>query len=142
MIRLRPHHLLCMLTYSGEGYSPEFSANFDRIASSIAAGNQTVEIVFGPDDVCAPILGDADCHCRNASVDERDRLAAEALGELLHQPLNGGAKFKITGDKLDRMREAFAKGTIRKACQGCQWSRFCDGIASGGFAGTRLLCDR
>lgn len=129
-----------MLTHAGEGYSPEFNANFDRIAGFIAAGNQTIEVVFGPDDVCAPILADADCHCRNASVLERDRLAAEALSELLHQPLNGGAKLEITGDMLDGMREAFARGTIRKACQGCQWSRFCNAVAKDNFAGTRLRC--
>ena len=43
-IRIRPHDLLCMLTFVGKGYSPEFVANFERIAGLIASGDQTVGI--------------------------------------------------------------------------------------------------
>ena len=30
-IKLRAHHLLCLLTYVGKGYSPAFTANYDRV---------------------------------------------------------------------------------------------------------------
>lgn len=138
-IRIRPHHLLCMLTFAGKGYSPEFIANFDRIAHLIASGDQTVEIVLGPDDICAPILTGSDCHCENPSVSERDRLAAEALTDLLKQPVRENTRLHFDAATLDRMREAFAAGTIRKACEGCQWSPFCDAIAKDKFVETRLL---
>lgn len=128
-----------MLTFAGKGYSPEFVANFERIARLIAAGDQTVEIVFGPDDICAPILADSNCHCGNSSVSERDRLAAEALTDLLKQPVRENTRLQLDHGTLDRMREAFAAGTIRKACQGCHWSPFCDAIARNRFTETRLL---
>ena len=139
-ICLRPHHLLCMLTFAGKGYSPEFISNFDRIAGLIASGAQSVEIVLAPDDICAPLLGDPTCHCRNASLSERDRFAAEALVDLLHQPIDQNAKVHLTPEILARMRAAFAAGTTRKACNGCQWSPTCDGIARDSFRETRLLC--
>jgi uncharacterized protein len=139
-IRIRPHHLLCMLTFVGKGYSPEFIANFERIARLIAAGDQAVDIVFAPDDICAPLMSDQSCHCRNASVLERDRLAAEALTGLLQRPVREGAKLQLNSEILDRMREAFEAGTIRKACRGCQWSEFCGDIAKGNFSQTLLVC--
>jgi uncharacterized protein len=128
-----------MLTFAGKGYSPEFTANFERIADLIASGDQTVEVVFAPDDICAPLLADPGCHCQNSSVAERDRFAAESLSELLHQPVHQGTKLHLTRGTLDRMRQAFAAGTIRKACLGCQWSPFCDVIAKDSFIATRLL---
>lgn len=139
-IRVRPHHLLCMLTFAGKGYSPQFVTNFERIAHRIARGTQTIEIVFGPDDICAPILDDTSCHCLNASIRERDRLAAIALADLLEVPLKEGEAFKLNPERLDRMRSAFAAGTIRKACVGCQWSPICDSIAGDSFSQTALLC--
>jgi uncharacterized protein len=139
-IRLRPHHLLCMLTYAGKGYSPEFISNFDRIASLIASGDQNIEIVFTPDDICAPLMTDPACHCQNSSIAERDRLAAQSLSDLLHQPIHQNARIFLSRETLDRMRNAFAAGTIRKSCQGCQWSPICDGIAHDNFRDTRLLC--
>ena len=128
-----------MLTFAGEGYSPDFIANFERITRSIAAGNQTVEITFAPDDICAPLLTEESCHCRNASVDERDTLAAESLAQLLEMPIDPGAQITLTATTLDRMRQAFREGTIRKACRGCQWVPLCDGIAANNFIDTRLL---
>jgi hypothetical protein len=129
-----------MLTFAGEGYTPEFVANFERIAGLIAAGDQTVEIVFAPDDICAALLHEPDCHCREESVSERDRIAAAALSGLLRQPVTERARIELTQNVLERMREAFAAGTIRSACQGCQWSPLCDGIAGGGFSKTSLRC--
>lgn len=137
---MRPHHLLCMLTFVGKGYSPEFIANFEQVARLIASGDQTVEIVFGPDDLCAPLLGDPSCHCRNASVLERDRLAAEALTVLLQQPVDEGSILRLTRNVLDELRRAFQAGIIRKACRGCQWSEFCDEISAKNFSETVLLC--
>ena len=71
IVRLRPHHLLCILTFAGEGYSPSFVANFAAIAARIGAG-ETIELVAGPDDICAPLEGTDDTHCHGASVTGRD----------------------------------------------------------------------
>lgn len=129
-----------MLTFAGEGYSKQFVTNFERIARRIASGAHIAEIVFGPDDICAPILDDSSCHCRNASIRERDRLAAQALTNLLHQPVKQGAMLDLSRETLDLMRSAFAAGTIRKACVGCQWSGTCDSIAEAEFRQSALVC--
>lgn len=131
-----------MLTFVGKGYSALFIANFERIAQRIAAGDQIIDITFGPDDICAPILSDPACHCRNSTISERDSLAADALGDLLQQPIHPGAHITLTDATLDRLRQAFRAGTIRRACHGCQWVPLCDSIAASNFIDTRLLASR
>ncbi len=54
-VRLRGHHLLCMLTFVGKGYSPAFVENYDRIAGRLSEG-EDILLVDGPDDICAPLL--------------------------------------------------------------------------------------
>jgi uncharacterized protein len=141
-IHLRPHHLLCMLTFLGKGYSPAFVANLEQVVRRLSTGTETIQIVAGPDDICAPLLrecGESDRHCHRSSVLERDRLATEAIGTLLGNTLAPGAHLLLTHADLDNLRSAFAAGTIREACTGCQWKPLCDNIAANGFTDTFLV---
>jgi hypothetical protein len=136
-IRLRPHHLLCMLTYAGKGYSPAFTANYDVIAGRIARG-EDILIVEGPDDVCAPLLGDDDAHCWRDSVTKRDQLASRDLTLLLARPIQAGQRLALSSTLLSRMRQAFAKNRTREACLGCEWNTLCTAIAAEGYRATRF----
>lgn len=143
MVRLRPHHLLCILTFAGKGYSPGFVQNLQQVVDRIAHTDDPILIVDGPDDICAPLLtpqqDEATCHCLQPSVQQRDHLAAEALTNLLQLPIQPGQTLQLQPPTLHLMRTAFAAGTLRAACNGCQWKPFCDSIAHSNFTGTRLL---
>ncbi len=136
-VRLRAHHLLCMLTYVGKGYSDAFCRNYDVIAARLSAGEDIV-MVTGPDDVCGPVVDAPDTHCHNDSVLVRDAAAEAAVSALLGQSLAAGSRFALDAALLAAMRTAFAAGTTRQGCGGCEWSGLCDGIAGTGFQGTRL----
>ncbi|WP_011580614.1 MULTISPECIES: DUF1284 domain-containing protein [Chelativorans] len=136
-IRLRAHHLLCLLTYVGKGYSPAFTANYDVIAGRLAAG-EDILVVGGPDDICAPMLGDAEPHCLCESVRERDRLAADDVAALLGRPITPGVSLKLRNADLHRMRAAFSSGQVRAACVGCEWNTLCNEIAGSGYRGARF----
>jgi len=136
-IRLRAHHLLCMLTYAGDGYSRAFTANLDAISERISAG-EDVLIVDGPDDVCAPLLREADPHCLRDSVQARDALAARDLGPLLGVEIIEGAHLTLGPAHLQHMREAFVSGKARAACQGCEWYGLCTAEARRGFRQAKL----
>ncbi len=41
MVRLRAHHLLCLLTYVGKGYSEAFVRRADALAARLSAGEPT-----------------------------------------------------------------------------------------------------
>ncbi|ODT65643.1 MAG: 2Fe-2S ferredoxin [Pelagibacterium sp. SCN 63-23] len=137
-IRLRPHHLLCLQTYAGKGYSAAFTANFDRLAARLAAGEDIV-IVEGPDDICAPLLGESEAHCRRDSVSERDREASRQLSELSPTPIATGTRLAIEPERLRLWRAAFARDSFRAACSGCEWHSLCGAIARDGFAGVSIL---
>ncbi len=134
-VRLRAHHLLCLLTYRGVGYSPAFVDNFDEICRRLTAG-EDVSLVEGPDDICAPLCAaeGADCHCLGASVTGRDGLARAALADDL--PTDG--ILVLTPARIADWRRRFADGQIRAACAGCQWFDLCSDVAQSGFVGVRL----
>lgn len=136
-VRLRAHHLLCMLTYVGKGYSPAFVENYEVIASRLSAGEE-IELVAGPDDICGPLTADPKAHCHGPSVVERDREAADAVARLIGSPLPPGARITPSAALLARLRKTFATGEIRTACSGCEWSELCDHVADGGYVGVRV----
>ena len=74
-----------MLSYSGEGYTPRFTKNFDAIVARLNAGAVMVEIVAGQDDICAGLVDDASClsgharHCVSHTVQARDAMALNSV---------------------------------------------------------------
>ncbi|WP_448949916.1 DUF1284 domain-containing protein [Labrys neptuniae] len=139
-VRLRAHHLLCMLTYVGKGYSPGFVANFDAIAARLSEG-EDILIVAGPDDVCAPLLQDAASHCHEPRIDQRDEFAIRDVSALMRLPVRTGTRIALTPTMLARFRGAFAANLTRTACTGCEWSGLCSEIARNRYEDTRLRRD-
>lgn len=133
-VRLRPHHLLCMLTFIGKGYTEAFTENYVRIAARLSEG-EDILMVEGPDDICAPLLDEEDPHCWRKSVVDRDNRARVAVEELLGVPAGPGAVICPDAVFLAKMRDAFAAGEIRKACIRCEWSSLCTDVAADGFDG-------
>lgn len=136
-VRLRGHHLLCVLGYSGRGYGARFVANLDRIAARLSKGEEVL-VVSGPDDVCAPVADAAGSHCRNASISKRDARAARDVSSILGRPVAPGESLVLDADAVARLRAAFAAGAIRSACVACDWEATCSAIAAGGFGGARF----
>jgi Uncharacterized conserved protein len=138
MIHLRPHHLLCLLTYVGKGYSPTFVENYDRIVARLNDGEE-IEITDGPDDICAPIACDMSEHCHGASVISRDALAARDVGRILAMEIAPGTRTQLSPEAITRLRAAFASNEIRDACTGCDWEALCTQIAAKGYVATRVF---
>lgn len=127
-IYLRGHHLLCMLTYIGKGYTPLFVENYDRIARQLSLG-AIITLVTGSDDICAPLLCEKDCHCHRASVTMRDQIALQEISALLGVYLQPGSQLTLNQQLLEKLRNAFREHKIRRACQGCEWAELCTNIA-------------
>ena len=141
-LSIRPHHLLCMLTYIGKGYSDVFVESYDQVINQLKSGQHDIVIVRGPDAICAPRLcdpSDTECHCRESHINDRDD---EALADLNKMPefamLDIGSTLKLTKNLINRLRDVYKKGSIRTACNGCEWKDLCDGISHDNFKGTKL----
>lgn len=142
-LKLRGHHLLCSLTYKGLGYNESFIENFDKIMVRLNRGD-TIELVKGIDAVCGALhqegkscTPDGD-HCNLPRSEERDRLALEAVSKVLKWPLKIGDRFVLLPKLIASLRRAFEKGSIRAACERCEWHETCTKIASSGYAGAKL----
>nr|WP_038592960.1 DUF1284 domain-containing protein [Neorhizobium galegae] len=127
-----------MLTFVGEGYSPAFVANYRRLAGRLSAG-EPIEIVSGPDDICAPLLSDEDAHCFGASVAGRDAAALADIARLLGRELRIGAVIASDPALFEQLRRAFSAGVTRHACTGCEWSSLCDRIAGEDYKGALVM---
>ena len=128
-----------MLTYEGKGYSPAFIANFDILVSRLNKGEE-IELMRGPDAICAPLLAEDPCaHCLNDSVAARDAVAMAQLAE--QNLLPDRQSFHLDGERVAKMRQAFADGIIRQACKGCEWYGLCSEIAKNGYTAVRLRPD-
>ncbi|ETX15194.1 2Fe-2S ferredoxin [Roseivivax halodurans JCM 10272] len=136
-VRLRPHHLLCVLTYVGAGYTPAFTANMDRVVGRLSR-REPVRIVAGPDDICVPLSSDPSAHCHGPRVRTRDRRAARDGTRHLGHPIVPGATFTLDAATLARLRRSFARGRVRSACTGCPWSALCTSVSRRAYPGTRL----
>lgn len=138
-MRLRGHHFLCILTYRGSGYSPEFVRNMSDIVAQIKNG-VPVALTDGPDAICAGltagcrIAADHDCHL--ADIVALDRLAEAAVANVLGRDLRAARVLGVT--EIDTLRREFQAGTIRAACADCSWKPLCDAIVVNDFANTRL----
>ena len=139
-VALRAHHLLCLLTYAGKGYSAAFVRNFDHVARRVAEGAAIV-LVAGPDAVCAPLCGSQAAHCTGQSALVRDARAARVLAPWLGSTLDAGTVLELDAALLARLRAAYARGRFRDACAGCEWAGLCRGIAARGFPDVRLWAD-
>lgn len=140
IVKLRGHHLLCMLTYIGRGYTPTYTENFNQIANRIRNG-AGIYIVRGPDDICAPMLTDGQhFHCHESSSGLRDVLAVQAVTKILERPVLPGLTLRLKLNDFTKMRRAFVDGSARAACNKCKWEDLCTDIAADQFQQTKLIC--
>ncbi|MFA6280760.1 MAG: DUF1284 domain-containing protein [Bdellovibrionales bacterium] len=146
VITLRGHHLLCLLTYVGAGYSEKFKENFNAIVKALNHGHPA-RIVAGYDSIChnesiffaCPHMDSQ--KCKNIHEQEMDRLALADLSRHIGKPQKWelGSRLALTEPLTQRMRSAFAKGAIRRACRSCPWESLCTQIAQDSFHQAKLF---
>lgn len=147
-VKIRGHHLLCMLTYVGKGYSDSFVSNFNRITKRLNDGS-LIHVVGGRDDICAGwdapgcLKGNKKL-CTEANTRFRDDTALYVINEYIFHdnPLIIGSLFSPSPALVHRMRVNFTRGTIRAACGGCEWQRLCTEITEKKYSGVKLLPEK
>jgi uncharacterized protein len=129
MIRLRPHHLLCVLGFQGKGYSDDFTANMAGIVDKLRAPDGDgvqIEVTVTADSICAPCPHKAGEGCvKDAQIRALDQRHAQALG------LVGGTRLSW-GQAQARIVENVAPGSLAALCAGCQWLPY--GLCEDGLA--------
>ena len=114
VVRLRPHHLLCTLLFSGYGYDGAFAGNMARVCAGLR-GDAPVRIVAGGDDICACCprwVAERSC-CGQSGAEHMDAaLLARtglALGTYAYDALRC-----VVAEKIDA-------GAFDAVCGECHW---------------------
>jgi hypothetical protein len=116
-VKLRPHHLLCAVSFEGHGYSGPFVENFSKIVKQLRSNDETiVEIVGAIDDVCLP------CPNRIDNSLCKDQAKIQSLDQrhsnVLHVIPGDTFTWKEAKQKLI---EKMTLEQFHKACDGCSW---------------------
>ncbi|MFC0211473.1 DUF1284 domain-containing protein [Paenibacillus chartarius] len=114
-VKLRGHHLLCMLGYRGMGYSPAYAENMSAVHERLRAKPGTeIELVAGPDDLCVCFPADKPYHCDADSVHRKDALVLAHLGFKLGETMPWA-------EVLRRVAERVRPEHIPQWCATCPW---------------------
>ncbi len=117
-VRLRAHHLICLFGWRGEGYSREFTDNFNAVVSRLS-DSALVELVDGADDICAacPKLAPGDCGAGDPGLADPAAIDARVL-DCLGLDVGGVYSF---GSLVEAVRTRIAPQALSAICRGCAW---------------------
>ena len=115
--KLRGHHLICLNFFRGEGYSEDFIKNIFELLK-----NEQLEIVSGPDEVCAkcPLLKDEKCASNeytDGMILVQDKEALRLLGFMPGEIVDWKMIAAILPDILEVWKAQF--------CAGCGYRKVC-----------------
>lgn len=121
--KLRFHHVMCMHTYSGTGYSKEFSLRMEQLISDCQNHPETILDLTGCcDDLCAVCPHRRESLCKDAaSIAQRDQEVQGYFclkkGTLTYREL-----LRQIGGRFSAIERA------SQVCHSCQFYRLCDSV--------------
>ncbi|MEB3299340.1 MAG: DUF1284 domain-containing protein [Candidatus Sericytochromatia bacterium] len=120
---LRAHHVMCVATFAGKGYSAGFVREMTRVWQRIREGGMPeIRVTAHADAVCGacPHLRHPDevTSCRfHESTSGRDRRMLKAMGWLEGDRIDLAAGLaRVHGEHADLMEQV---------CVGCEWVPIC-----------------
>jgi hypothetical protein len=119
-LHLRPHHLLCLQTFVGRGYSEEFVEHMTLVKRQLTANPRTpITLVSGADELCAHCPNCVDGQCSSEKPALFDRLVEEKLAvlSLCQEP------FPVLEGIPNGLR--ITEDLIAACCPGCEWRELC-----------------
>lgn len=127
-IRLRGHHLICLLSFVGKGYGRAFVENFVGVAKEISAGQNNIQIVDCADDICRapnkePCRQAEACQRRGDEILRADELALSLINQsaIVFPLLQPFTSLQFSHRIVQQLREAMASGKFLPLCSPCPW---------------------
>ena len=123
IIRLRPHHALCLRHFVGKGYSEEFVNNMSALYARLNSGErQMVQIILHRDSLCIACPHDVDYACESEEkVRQLDAAVAEACNLRSGQWLSWQELCELIDTRV------MPNGAMPDVCRICEWYDLCDG---------------
>ena len=128
-MKLRPHHLLCLPNFIGEGYDDAFTANMAEQKRRFAE-TARFTLADGADDVCAACPNARGWFCAfQNKVRRYDRAVCGILGVVPNCRYDASALEKRVREEI------FEKHRLREICGDCEWYPLCASLSGEGKEG-------
>lgn len=119
MLKLRPHHILCLAFFEGKGYSSDFVINMDNIHKTLKDEIE-VRIILGKDAICEKCSNMPGEVCTSQSKVKRyDQKVAEFCELKEGQALKYGALKELAYARI------IEKQKLGNVCGDCEWFEIC-----------------
>ncbi len=119
MLKLRGHHLICLIAFQGEGYSPAFARNFKKLQKLyLNKPAEKVKVVAGPDMACKKCPHLAKNTCISPIDGPNSRVLA--LDKKAFKLLKIKPGIYTAGELHQRLRR-LTKPFLRNFCHNCSW---------------------
>ncbi|MBQ9816510.1 MAG: DUF1284 domain-containing protein [Proteobacteria bacterium] len=117
-IHLRPHHGLCLLTFEGRGYCPEFVTQMAHLKNLLNRTPKThLILTLQCDDLCHYCPHRTGNHCDSSLPEKIDQNVLSLTG------LKAGQS--ITWNELRAMTRQILSNNLNSCCSGCEWLSIC-----------------
>ncbi|MBR0372088.1 MAG: DUF1284 domain-containing protein [Methanobrevibacter sp.] len=120
-IKLRGHHLLCLLGFQGYGYSEDFVFNMTRINEKRKSKDCIITLTNEADDICSSCPNLKDNICEN---EKQNEIIVKMDNEILShfdskRKYNSLELFKEVSLKFNTLK------SVENVCNNCKWENEC-----------------
>lgn len=121
-LKIRAHHLLCLLGFRGMGYSEEFVANMKKVAKATFFSGNTLMVVDHCDVICSvcPHGKGDECHKNEDSAQKVKRHDYEVVAKLA---VPTGTKFTWQEARV-LISQKVSPEDLVEICRDCEWLKF------------------
>jgi hypothetical protein len=121
MLRLRPHHTLCIQKFTGHGYSESFTAHMTEIVNTLKSHPDTpVTLILSCDELCSVCPSNEGGFCASLEkVEKMDSLVLELCG------FEEGRAYPWQELKTSAENTILNTELFNDVCGSCQWFRLC-----------------
>ncbi len=123
IIRIRPHHVLCIQNFTGKGYDKDFTNNMKNVITMLNNNPDTLIRLFPEEDcLCAECPHNfGGCH-KKEQVRIIDKKMLDSCG------YKSGEVVSWNDVTLKVKSAVFKAGRLREICGSCQWADICNSL--------------
>ena len=119
-LKIRAHHLLCLLGFRGLGYSDEFVAKMGKVAKELHSNSTLpITVLAECDAICASCPYNRDNQCRKKMGSE-SRVRKKDLEGLRRLGLVAGEQLPVAR-AWSRVRGRVTAQDLTEICRECEW---------------------
>ena len=120
-LKLRGHHLLCLLGFQGYGYDKDFISNMDYINKVRKDKDTLITLTNSPDDICIKCPNLINNICTDKKQNELiEKMDNEVLSKFnINKEYESLALFKEVTSTFNTLK------SIESICHDCKWCGQC-----------------